>query len=228
MEKKLKYYKYQMNTLTINVIAILIFIVLDIFVSYTFKGSVDTLKTFHFIIVIFWLILHELLHYLGFLICREAKPENLLLGMRIEKGIFYCMCKRPISKKNILIALNFPLFFIGILTLVMGYLFNSMPLIFLSLVNIAGASGDILMTIQMLKMPKGIKYVDGDDSIGYYILSEEDISNIKVPSLKLMESGLCESDKLLSKDKRKIIISKMSYLFLVIYAISCALLIFID
>jgi len=225
MEKKLKYYKYQMNTLALNIVACVIFIVLDIIVYYTFNGNINTLKTIHFLIVIFWLILHEFLHYVGFLSCKEAKPKDLLLGMRMEKGIFYCMCKKPINRKNILIALNFPLFFIGILTLVIGYLINSMPLIFLSLVNIAGASGDILMTIQMLKMPKEIKYVDGDDSIGYYILSDEDISKIKVFSLKLVESGLYDSDKLLSKDTRKIIISKVSYIFLVVYVIACVLLI---
>ncbi len=93
------------------------------------------------------------------------------------------------------------------------------------MVNISGASGDMIMTIQMLKMPKNIKYVDGDDSIGYYILSEEDISKIKVPSLKLMESGLYEPDKLLSKDTRKIIISKYSYIFLALYVIGCVFII---
>jgi len=227
MDKKTKYYKYQMNTLALNILAIIVFILLDILVSYTFNWHFEDINEFHFLLIILWFIIHELLHYVGFLTDKNVSPKNLLLGMRIEVGILYCMCKKPICKKSILVALIFPLFFIGILTMAIAYIIKSSPLMLLSMINISGAVGDIIMSIQMIKMPKNIKYVDGDDSTGYYILSEKDVSSIKLPFVKLNDSGLYEPDKILSKDTKKVIITKKSYIFLAVYLIIFILLMFL-
>lgn len=227
MDEKAKYYKYQINTLALNIVAILVFIILDITVSYTFNWHFEDINEFHFLLIILWFIIHELLHYVGFLTDKSVSPKDLLLGMRIEVGILYCMCKKPIGKRSILVALNFPLFFIGILTMAIAYIIKSSPLMLLSMINISGAVGDIIMSIQMSKMPKNIKYVDGDDSTGYYILSENDISNIKLPFVKLTDSGLYEPEKILSKETRKVIITKKSYVFLVAYLMIFVLLMFL-
>jgi len=98
-----------------------------------------------------WLIIHELLHGLGFILFNEVNPKNITLGMFLEKGVFYCMCKQKISKKVILTSLLFPLTIIGIITLIIGMIINNYELVCLSILNIVSAIGDIMMTIYFLK-----------------------------------------------------------------------------
>lgn len=218
MKKKseLKYYKYQMNPLLMNLYAIILFVIVIVIVLNTYK--IDTFKfgAFELIFMVMWFILHELLHYVGFLTSKKVTTKDLMLGMYFEKGIFYCMCKKAISKKDIMVSLMFPLFFIGIVTLALGYIFNSFLLVLLSVVNISGAVGDILMFIQISLMPKDVKYTDIDDPTSYYILSDKDISSIKVPALKLVETGTYNEKDFVPKDKRKIVITKLSYVFLIL------------
>ena len=214
-----RYYQYKMKTFAMNVYAILIFLIIYIGVLLTYENYEVVFDGMTFIYLIAWFILHELLHYVGFLCSKKVKPKDLQLGMCLEKGIFYCMCKKQINKRDILVALLFPLTFIGIVTLIIGYIFKSPLLILLSVVNISGAIGDILMTIQILRMPNTIKYTDVDDCAGYYLITTEDISNIKTSGLKLFSTGEYEKEKFIAKDKRKVVISKISMIVLLIILI---------
>ena len=222
---ELKYYRYQMNTLTMNFFAVILIIIEFLIVYKTYNGEFNIIGGIELIFMLLWFILHEILHYIGFLINKGVTFKSLVLGVYLEKGIFYCMCKKPIDKKPILIALLFPLFFIGIFTLILGYLFRSYTLIFLSIINIAGAVGDMIMAIQISRFPRDIKYTDVDDATGYYIISKSDISNIRVPGIKLIESGLYDSDKLKPKDERNIVVTKISRIILIIFLILCITLI---
>lgn len=224
---ELKYYKYQIKTINMNYIALIIIIIEFFIVSKTYRGDIDTIGGIELLLMLLWFILHEFLHYIGFLVNKGVTIKSLVLGIYFEKGILYCMCRKLVDKKSILIALNFPLFFIGILTLVLGYIFKNYTLVFLSIVNIAGAVGDVLMTIQISKFPKDIKYIDVDDATGYYIISKSDISNVKVPQIKLIESGLYDPDKFKSEDQRSIVITKTSRIILIIFIILSIILIYV-
>ena len=68
-----------------------------------------------------------------------------------------CLCKQNISKKNILISLLFPFIFIGVITYVIGVLFNNSVLIWLSILNISGCSGDLMMFLGLLRL-KNFEY----------------------------------------------------------------------
>ena len=212
----MKYYKYKMKTGPMNIYALLLFIVCYAVIYFIFGSEYLVADSITILVMILWFILHEFLHYIGFLCSKDVKTKNLFLGMFIEKGIFYCMCKKQIDKKGIIVALLFPLFFIGIVTLIIGILIKSSLLIFVSIANISGAAGDILMFFQIIRFPKDIKYVDVDDCSGYYILSKKDISNIKTPALHLEESGELNEDMLKHKYNRKIVITKTSWIFLII------------
>lgn len=214
MENK-RYYTYTLNTLILNIMAIFILFSLVIINNCFFNLHIFNFNTHTFIIMILWLILHEVIHAIGFFVSRNVKWSNIVFGMFLEQGIFYCMCKQEINKKNILFSLMLPLIIIGVLTLIVGYILSNPLLVLLSIINISGCAGDIMMGFLMLKLPKDIKYLDLDDPTSFTIVSNSDLSDIKVLGIQLKQEGIYNKNKIFSKNKKKIEISKLSYLFLI-------------
>ena len=211
-----KYYSYEINPVLLNILATILFIFLLAILPIAFNLSfTSNITPLFFVLIFFWLILHEILHAVGFGIFKGTKWSNITLGMLIEKGIFYCMCKQEISKANILVAIAFPFFFIGIVTLIIAIFINSFLLYFLSIINIAGAIGDIVMFFAILSMPKEVKYLDIDDQLTFTMISEKPLKE-KYFSIVLKDSGKYNFEKMKSKDFTKIIISKPSKIFILI------------
>lgn len=218
-EKKLKYYTYKLNMTILNILAILLFIIVGIIVwlierhdSYIMTKSLPML----FILMFFWLIIHEILHGIAFAIFKSVKKENITFGMFLEKGVFYCMCKQNIGKKVILTSLLFPVTIIGFITLIIGIILNHYELVFLSILNITSSIGDIIMTIYFLKCPSDIIYLDLDDCTSFTVLSKESLDDIQVPGIILEKTGTYDKKKMIAKDKRKIVISASSYVLIII------------
>lgn len=218
-KKTQKYYTYQLDMKVLNFLAILLFVIVGGIVyfierndPYSIHYSFSTL----FIMLFFWLILHELLHALGFLLFREVDKKNITFGMFLERGVFYCMCKQKIGKKVILTSLVFPVLVIGVITLIIGMIFNQFELVYLSILNIVSSIGDIVMMIYFLKAPRDIIYLDLDDCTSFTVVSREDIESIRVMGIHLADKGIYKEEKMYSKDKRKVVISKASY-FLIIF-----------
>ena len=117
------YYKYKMNLMVGNILSI-VFFLLALIPLYFLKDCISldcTLKELgiFFIIYFFWMFLHELLHGIGHLLC-GVKRKDLSFGASIEKGVLFCLVRREVNKKGILISLLFPFFFIGVLTYIIG------------------------------------------------------------------------------------------------------------
>ena len=213
-KKKIKYYTYELDMTFLNVLAIIIFILVTVLVLMIEKNDSYTISNSGalFILMILWLMLHEIIHGIGFGIFKEVDKKNITFGISLEKGVFYCMCKQQINRKVILTSLIFPFVFIGVITLMIGMMIDSYVLVALSILNIAGAVGDLVMTYFFLKAPKDIKYLDLDDCTSFTVLSDKDLSKIKVKGLKLKTSGIYNNNKMYAKDRRKIVISKASYI----------------
>ena len=58
----------------------------------------------------------------------------------------------------------------------------------MSLLNIAGCTGDVCMFLSFLNMPN-FSYVDIDLVDSFYLISNSDLSSNKVFGIKLIESG---------------------------------------
>lgn len=226
----MKCYKYTMNLAILNIISIVIFIPLigliyfispNEFINYFEKCNYILLFSLYFI----WIIIHELLHYIGFIIDKEVNNKNVVMGILLEKSICYCMCKQLISKKRILISLLMPLIFIGIITLIIGIFINDMNLIVLSILNISGCSGDIMMFMFAVKLPNDIKYYDLDDPTSFNIMTNKEI-NPKPFGLKLMGIDDYNEEIIKAKENKKITISKWSSIILLILIIAIIVSIF--
>jgi len=159
---KKEYYVFKMNLVMLNVMAIIIAVVVGV-AAYLIDSNLvmrcfalfDDTKMSLLLLpsMLGYMILHELLHALGYIV-NGAKSEKITFGMELEKGVLYCLCKQDVSRKNILNASMYPLFFIGIVTFVVSIIFKMPLLLLLSVINISGAAGDIMYFIFISKLDK--------------------------------------------------------------------------
>ena len=211
----MKFYHYSLNMKKLNTLCFLFFIPLFflIYILNYFKYIDITFIVLYFLCM----FLHEFVHGLGFSLSKDVEHKNIVYGACLEKGIFYCMCKQMISKKDIIVSLLFPFFLIGIFTFFLGIIINSPILVLLSLFNIVGCVGDLAMFFSFIKLPD-FSYVDVDDCTGFYLISKNNLSNYKLFGVDLCESG-DSKDLVFSTNFRKITSSKLSlviFIFLIL------------
>lgn len=222
-----KYYLFEMKMLPLNIISIILIVFIGIFTYLvdsnffveSFYYVMDNFIIF-FPLMILYMGLHEILHSISYCIY-GANFKNIVYGIELEKGVFYCLCKEHIKRLNILNSLFFPLFYIGIVTYIIGIVFDLPYLLWLSIFNISGCSGDILMFIYMWKLDKDIEFTELDDCISFAIYSDNDVSKINHFGLKY--KGCFDSIE--RNDLKKIKVSKFSYVFFVICFILILLMI---
>ena len=222
---KKEYYIFKINLKILNIIANLLFIFLFILLLILFPNIVKgfykysenlSFCLFIFPIMILYFGLHEIFHAIGYLLY-GAKLKKLTFGIELEKGVFYCLCKLDISKRNILNSVMFPLFYLGIVTLIIGIIFKLPLLSMLSILNISGATADIMYFIFISKLPKDIKFSELDDGTSFAILSDTDVSKFKHFGLEYIG----KQNTIKRKDFKRIKISKLSYVVLIITIILC-------
>lgn len=208
-----------MNLTCLNVLSIILFVVTFVLTLFINKELVldAVIIDNPFIFIMLFLLyttFHELLHFISYVL-NGAKYENITFGCALEKGILYCLCKQNISRRNILISLICPFIILGVLVYIISLIFYSRVLLLLSMFNIAGCMGDLIMFTFIRKLDNNIEYSEFDDEISFGIYSKKDISKIYHFGLNYIG----KKDSLLRRDKRKIRISKMSIPILLIFII---------
>ncbi len=221
-----KYYKFDLDVVLANIVAIFILIASIIIFLLLRKEGSFSFQGIGIVIMLLYFILHEIFHGIGYSLFAKDK-KNIKYGAVLEKGVFYAMCQEPIGKKAIIVSLLFPLIFLTIITGIIGIIFKLDGLIILSLLNLSGASGDILMLFLIAKLPDDIKYIDYDNNIGCYFVSKHDLSKYKSFGVKYIESKE-HKESLINKKIPKIYISKQSIPILVFLVILSAILIIFD
>ena len=223
MKQEKKYYIYEMNGVTLQIISV-IFLIIMIFITFFFSNEIImTDKNFEliFLLIIPYLILHELLHSIAYVI-NGAKFKNITYGAHLEKGILCCLCKQNISKRNILISLLFPFVIIGVITYIIGTLTNNIVLIWLSILNISGCSADLIMFFELLKL-KDFEYSEYDNPVAFGLYTSKNLSKTKLFGLKYIG----ETKALEKNNMKKISISKFSIITFIIFIILGIWLIFL-
>lgn len=223
MEKE--YYIFRINLKKLNIIANIIFILLFaallLFFTNIIIGFYKYSENLSFCllilpIMILYFGLHEIFHAFGYLLY-GANLKKLTFGMELEKGIFYCLCKQDVSRKTILHSVLFPLFYLGVVTLIIGIIFKLPLLSILSILNISGATADIMYFLFIIRLPKDIKFSELDDGVAFAILSDIDVSKVKHFGLDFIE----KKKEIERKDFKRIKVSKLSYIVLFITLILC-------
>ena len=220
-----KYYMFKMNMSFLNILSIIL-ILLSVLVFYLIYGDQTkivfaSIYTPFILIYVPYLACHELFHSLAYVI-HGAKFKNITYGVHLEKGVLCCLCKQNIDKKNILFSLIYPLVFLGFITFIIGIVINSPLLVALSLANISGCSGDIVMFYHLVKL-QNFEFSEYDDPTSFGIYTANNLSEIKLFGLDYVGN----KESLKRDDLRKIVISKMSIIILMAFYLLILMTMFI-
>lgn len=214
---KKKYYLFQMKTDILNILSLVIMFILIVLLYFMYSKSIMNIFTdgfsLTFILMIPYFALHEIFHSIAYVVY-GANFKNITYGAHLEKGVFCCLCKQNITKKNILISLLYPFIFLGLITLIIGIIFNIYPLILLSIMNISGCTGDFIMFYDLVRI-KDFEFSEFDDPISFALYTNEDLSKSKLLGLKF----LGETNKLERTINKKIEISKTAIIYCIIFLI---------
>ena len=212
---KKNYYMFKMNTIFLNGFSFVLIILACLF-FYLIYGdkSLDILnKNIDFVIVLYlpYLVLHELLHSLAYVIY-GADFKNITYGAHLEKGVLCCLCKQNINKRNILHSLLYPFVIIGVFTLIIGIIIDYPLLVILSLANITGCSGDLVMFYHLSKLDD-FNFSEYNNPIAFGLYTKNDFSKLKMFGLDYVG----KKTKLERNDLRKVVISKASIIILILF-----------
>ena len=217
---KEKYYLYSMNSAVLNIVALSILAFMIIMTEFIMgEYSIDVMLTM--ILIVPYFCFHEVLHSIAYVI-NGANFKHITYGVHLEKGILCCLCKEDVSKKNILTSLLFPFIFIGVITYIIGIICNSGVLLILSICNISGCAGDLVMFFDLVRL-KDFRYAEYDNPMAFGIKSKIDISQKRLFGLKYIETR----DVLEQTDFKKVRISKISMVVLIIFFIALIINIFL-
>ena len=204
--KKKKYYLFEMNMTVLNIVSlILFFVMIAITVLFHKMGIIHNWNYslgIVFILLIPYLILHELLHSLAYVL-HGADFKKVTYGAHLEKGVLCCLCKQNVNKRCIMTSLLYPFIIIGVITYILGILFDFPILTALSIINISGCAGDLVMFMGFLPL-KNFEYSEFDDPTSFGLYSNEDLSKKKLFGLKYVDS----TTKLDIRDFKKVTMSK--------------------
>lgn len=212
--KKKKYYLFEMKMTTLNIVSLVLFFVMVGITLCLYKMGI--LQNWNypigifFILMIPYLILHEILHSIAYVL-HGADFKNITFGAYIEKGVLCCLCKQNVSKRCILTSLLYPFVLIGVITYILGILFDNPLLIALSIMNISGCAGDLVMFLGFFPL-ENIEYCEYDDPTAFGLYSEEDLSKRKLFGLKYVET----KSKLEIHHLKKVSISKTSIICFIV------------
>lgn len=210
---KKKYYLFEMKTGALNIVSLVLFFGLIVLTGNLLQDQVIDLMSASgqsLLFMIPYLMFHEVLHSIGY-VFHGADFKYITYGAHLEKGVLCCLCKQNVSKKCILISLLYPFIFIGVITYIIGIIFNIPLLILLSIMNMAGCSGDLLMFYSLSRI-KNFEYSEYDDPTSFGLYTEEDLSKKKLPCMKFVG----EKDELERKDLKKVTISKTSIILFIL------------
>lgn len=211
--KQEKNYFYEMKSLPTNLVGLVImipFIVIAlVFRMSELETAFDSKYLLIMVLIIPYIVLHELLHSLAYVV-NGAKFKNITYGAHLEKGILCCSCKQLITKRNILWSLMYPFLFIGIITYIIGLIFNLPILVILSIFNISGCGGDIIMFLAFLKIKK-FKFFEYDNPMAFGVLTSENLEDKKFFGLKKINE-----EKITQTITKKVTISKTSIIIFIV------------
>lgn len=233
MKKKMDSYEVKYDLVFMNIIGIVYFLIIAIILVLLFKYGILTQKfdinnfiegfsnakvIFVFILSFLWLVLHEIIHGI-FYVVGGADKKNISYGIALEKGIFYCKCNRDITKKNLLLSLMAPFTIIGVLTLILSFILGDFVLLYLSLINISGCCGDLTIFVFMLKRDNDILFREIGDTSTFVLTTNEKLDEKKILGIKevrkLKENETLEETKVI----KKVTITKGSWPIIIFFTI---------
>lgn len=121
----------------------------------------QSIFSFHIVDVIWFYLLflgtmfiHEVLHGLAWSICTKGRWKSIYLGIMWDSLTPYCHCKEPLTPGKYMFGGLLPFVVLGIGLYVLAFSTDSLLLLWLSLLNILGAGGDLAIMLHVFKYRK--------------------------------------------------------------------------
>ena len=214
----MKSYVYKFNLLNANIFSLVIFavmLIITFLLGFEFRSEDLTIS--FYVIAILYFILHEILHGLGYIL-GGASPKNIYYGIAFEKGILYTLARQEVKKSCILTSLQMPFTVIGVITYILGIIINNHMLVLLSIANLTGASMDMVMFMFIARI-KEVRYSETDANDEFVLITKEDLKKKKSLFFNLKEVKDYKKEDFIFKKAKRIVISKTSWVFLIIMMI---------
>ncbi|MEG1254221.1 DUF3267 domain-containing protein [Clostridium sp.] len=120
-------------------------------ISFSFEGNGIFMLILYFPVMAFFFAIHEVIHGISWSLFCKDKWKSIHLGVVWEKLTPYCHCKEPLKFGGYIFGGLMPLMILGIGLFAISYFIGSGALMFISLINILGAGGDITIALMLLK-----------------------------------------------------------------------------
>ena len=134
-------------TIPVFVIGCLLFYRHNGFSAFTLPDGASIFLT---IIALALIVVHELIHGITWSIFCENHFRDIDFGFMKEYLTPYCVCKTPLRKGPYLLGALMPLIVLGIIPTVIAIFNGSFFLLFIGLVMILAAGGDIMIAAKLL------------------------------------------------------------------------------
>lgn len=99
--------------------------------------------------------IHELLHGLGWCAGAKEKWKSMYIGIMWESLTPYCHCKEPLTPGKYIFGCLLPGMLLGVGLYIVAFAMGSTFLLWLSMLNILGAGGDLLIAWYARKYKDG-------------------------------------------------------------------------
>lgn len=122
--------------------------------SVILRGKVFLLVLILIGIILFSLVIHELLHGIGWSIGTEGGFSNIKIF--ISNFMPMCTCYKPLRRNKYLFGVLLPFVVLGGISFIFMVIFPNNITLLLTVFNFAAASGDILLAIDVIKSKKDL------------------------------------------------------------------------
>lgn len=114
------------------------------------------------------IIVHELLHGVGWSVFAEGHFKSIAFGVIWQMLTPYCTCKVPLRKGHYITGLLLPAVILGIVPCVLACIFCSIELLFFGGLMLICAGGDLLIFVLILrtKLKGDVLFLDHPTDIG--------------------------------------------------------------
>lgn len=119
------------------------------------------------------IVLHELLHALGFIVFGKASTKEVKFGVAPKQGMVFCTCSKPMPAKAYLLALVIPVIVTGIIPLIIVTIVGNFFWIVLFSIMVSGGAGDLVMLNRVRKHNKEQLIMDHPKAPAYYLVYEQ-------------------------------------------------------
>lgn len=97
------------------------------------------------------IVVHELIHGITWSLYAPNRWHDIDFGFMKEYLTPYCTCATPLPKGSYILGALMPLIVLGIIPCALGIAIGSVTLLFIGILMIVSAGGDILIVIELLR-----------------------------------------------------------------------------